>query len=511
MRHDAMMPVSAAWARDATSQKDLGEGLLVSKRITIPVCLVLMALAGCANLPTDTGRTETARLLSARGHEVSVNDDAGTATRLLAELSNRPLSVDDAIRIALLNNPQIKAEYARLGFAAADVYDAGRLSNPVLSASLMVSDVGSEANQVGFGLAQSFTDILFLRSRNRLAAGEFEYVKQVMGANVLNIVADTEAAYVTLVSSGQFLSIRESISTSATTAADLAQKFFAAGNFSPLELALQQAAASEAQLAVLEAQSEVAVARSTLNGLMGLDAAGSHWKIQERLPAPIATEDATPELLQLADGARLDLAAARQRVTLQADALGITRSFRLLGDIDVGVETERETDRSRITGPTLALELPIFNQGHGRVARAEADLQQAEAELHVLEIDISNAVQRGVVDVAAAKARAEHYRNSLIPLREAIVTRTQEEVNYMLESQLQLLFVKRQEYEAYQGYLEAIRDYWLARVQLARAIGTALPSSSAIGDATIEAETLSQPKEEASQTQHKGHEGHEGH
>ena len=44
MRHDAMMPVSAAWARDATSQKDLGEGLLVSKRIIIPGCLELMAL-----------------------------------------------------------------------------------------------------------------------------------------------------------------------------------------------------------------------------------------------------------------------------------------------------------------------------------------------------------------------------------------------------------------------------------------------------------------------------------
>ncbi len=372
MRHDAMMPVSSACIRDASGGKVLGEALLMSKRIVIPGCLVLMALAGCANMPTDTGHAETARLLTARGHEVSVEDDAGTSARLLAELSGRPLSVNDAIRIALVNNPQIKAEYARLGFAAADVYDAGRLSNPVLSASLMVSDVGSEANQVGFGLAQSFTDILFLRSRSRLAAGEFERVKQVMGANVLNIVADTEAAYVRLASSGQLLSIRESIATSATTSADLAQQFFEAGNISPLELALQQAAASEAELAVLQAQSEVAVARSTLNGLMGLDSTGSHWKIEERLPAPIATEDATSELLQLADAHRLDLAAARQRVTLQADALGITRSFRLLGDIDVGVETERETDRSRITGPTLALELPIFNQGQGRVARAEA-------------------------------------------------------------------------------------------------------------------------------------------
>ncbi|HEY6130629.1 MAG TPA: TolC family protein, partial [Halioglobus sp.] len=275
---------------------------------------------------------------------------------------------------------------------------------------------------------------------------------------------------------------------------DLAQQFFEAGNISPLELALQQVAASEAELAVMQAQSEVAVARSTLNRLMGLTASESHWKIQDRLPAPVAVEDAAPELLQRADTNRLDLAAARQRVTLQADALGVTRNFRFLGDIEAGVETERQTDRSRITGPTLALELPIFNQGSGRVARAEAELQQAEAELRVLEIDISNAVQRGVAEVAAAKARVEHYRDSLIPLREVIVSRTQEEVNYMLEGQFQLLFAKRQEYDAYQGYLEAVRDYWLARVQLARDVGAALPSSTVIGDATIDAETLIQPQ-----------------
>jgi len=48
----------------------------------------------------------------------------------------------------------------------------------------------------------------------------------------------------------------------------------------------------------------------------------------------------------------------------------------------------------------------------------------------------------------------------------------------MLEGQFELLLAKRQEYEAYQGYLEAVRDYWLARTDLARAVGTTLPSSA---------------------------------
>ena len=48
----------------------------------------------------------------------------------------------------------------------------------------------------------------------------------------------------------------------------------------------------------------------------------------------------------------------------------------------------------------------------------------------------------------------------------------------MLADQFQLLFVKQQEYAAYQGYLEAVRDYWLARVELGRAVGAALPHAT---------------------------------
>jgi cobalt-zinc-cadmium efflux system outer membrane protein len=466
---------------------------VINQRFLIAGMLLGVALAGCARLPVDSGRSDVTTLVRAHGQEGSAAGDLEATRLLLAELAGRPLTRTDAVRLTLINNPKVTAEYARLGFAAAEVYDAGRLSNPTLSASVLVPDVGGEANQVGFGLAQNFTNLLLLPSRKRFAEGEFERIKQAVAAKVLNSAADAEAAYYRLVGAWQIAAMREAVGRATQAAADLAQRFFEAGNISRLELALQQAAASQGQIDVADARAKVTEARYALNRQMGLSATEDHWKILDRMPAPLVDEDSAPELLSLADASRLDLAAARQRVSLLADALGVTRRFRLLGEFEAGVETEREPDRSRITGPTLSLELPIFNQGRGRVARAEAALQEAEADLRELEVSISNGVQRAAADVAVAKARAEHYRTSLIPLREAIVARTQEELNYMLEGQFQLLLVKQQEYDAYQGYLEAVRDYWLARVELAREVGTVLPSSAGIGEVTLDADTLIQP------------------
>ncbi len=430
--------------------------------------------------------------------------DADAARQLLARLGDGPLSAGDAVRLALVNNPRLRSEYARLGFAAADVYDAGRLSNPRLSASVRDSNVSGEASQVGFGLVQSFTNLLLLPARSRFAEGQFESVKQDLGAQVLNLAADVEAAHYRLAGGGQIVTMREAVLKAAQASADLAQRFFDAGNVNRLELALEQAAASQARLDLLRAQAEVRILRGDLNRLMGLSATEDRWTISGVLPAPVADEDALPSLLEAADASRLDLAAARGRVALFADALGVTRRFRYLGDIDVGVDTEREPDGSRITGPTLALELPIFNQGKGRLARAEADLQLAEAELRTLEIDISNGLRRAADELDVAKARAGQYRESLIPLREAIVARTQEQVNYMLVGQFELLLAKQQEYDAYQGYLEAVRDYWLARVELARQVGAPLPSSAQIGGDTLDAEVLVAPATGMGEMRHEG-------
>jgi cobalt-zinc-cadmium efflux system outer membrane protein len=455
--------------------------------------LTAALLSACASLPD--GRADVAALARERGRDVAQVDDPRAAQILLTELSGRPLAAADAVRLALVNNPRLKATYAELGFAAADVYDAGRLSNPTLSASVLFPDASGESSRLGLGLAQNFTDVLLLRQRSRLAEAEFDRVRHSVGSAVLDLAADTEVAYYRLVSATQVAVLRRAVANAARVSADLAQRFFDAGNITRLQLTSEQAAASQAALDRIEADAEVTVARAQLNTLMGLGEKEMRWQVAPRLPVPLAQEDELPRLVELADRSRLDLAAARGRVKLLADALGVTRTFRYLGDVELGVETEREPDGARLTGPTLGLELPLFNQGAGRTARAAALLQQAEAELRALEVEASNGLGIAAAEVASARARANEYRQALIPLREAVVARTQERVNFMLVGQFELLLAKQQEYDAYEGYLHAVADYWIARAELARAVGTQLPSSAQAPDEVLDAEELTRPRD----------------
>jgi cobalt-zinc-cadmium efflux system outer membrane protein len=228
-----------------------------------------------------------------------------------------------------------------------------------------------------------------------------------------------------------------------------------------------------------------------LNELMGLDAA-AQWNVADALPMPVKEEDSLDALQELAL-ARADLDSDRRAVVLLEDALGLTRSYRFIGDVEVGAQYERDTDRNRLIGPSLSLQLPIFNQGQAAILRAESLLDAARARVRAKEVEISNAVDAANDRVMAIRRRIDRLGNETIPLRGQIVARMQEQQNYMLVDVFDLLRTKQDEYNVYQQYLESVSDYWLARVDLAHAVGSRLPSDDLIDEAVVAPDTRPKP------------------
>jgi len=140
----------------------------------------------------------------------------------------------------------------------------------------------------------------------------------------------------------------------------------------------------------------------------------------------------------------------------------------------VGVSTERDAEGTRVTGPELSVELPIFDQGQARAARILAQVRQARARQAELAVNIRAEVRalRNRLDVTHRSA--EHYRTVLLPLREKWLKESQLRYNAMLLGVFQLLQARRDQIEAYQAYLDTVRDYWITRAELEGASGGSL-------------------------------------
>ncbi|MGH7927405.1 MAG: TolC family protein, partial [Candidatus Binatia bacterium] len=78
-----------------------------------------------------------------------------------------------------------------------------------------------------------------------------------------------------------------------------------------------------------------------------------------------------------------------------------------------------------------------------------------------------------------ARDRALYYRDILLPLRERIVNEAQLQYNAMQLGPLQLLRAREQQIETAVAYIEALREYWLARGDIGQILAGRLPSSLA--------------------------------
>ena len=153
----------------------------------------------------------------------------------------------------------------------------------------------------------------------------------------------------------------------------------------------------------------------------------------------------------------------------------MTRDWRYLGGLQVGVSGERDPDGVWVTGPGMTLELPVFDQRQAAIASLEARARQADDRMRGLAIQIRSDVRRHRAQLVLARAMVEHYRNVLIPLREQTVAYTQQEFNYMLVGALELIEAKKSEYDGYEGYVNAVHKYWSGYAALKQAVGGRLP------------------------------------
>jgi len=443
----------------------------------------LLLLAGCATVHRGAGFPEVQRVVTDSLGEQQVHwyqgapEDAAAGTAL-DTLLERPLSVDDAVQVALLGNPALQALYEDLGVAQADLVQAGLLRNPVFAGSFRPSTSSPSGTNVELDLVQDFLTLLFLPSRKRLASAQFTETQLRVADAVLKLAADVRRTYFELQAAKNVVAVLRTSADVADASADLASRFHDAGNMSDLALATEQVLSEQLRLEVARAEAATVPFAEQLDRLLGLADGAPAWSIADTLPPLPPGEAPLDELEAIALAKRPDVRAARQEIEVLSQALGIVRTTRWVPFLEGGARAERDPNGQWVVGPSLALELPIFDQGQPAAARLESQLRQTERRLEAKRIAARSEIRAARAGMVSARELVGRYRQVLIPLRERIVALSLQEYNFMLVGAFDVLVAKQAEIDTYRDYVGTLRDYWIARSELEHAIAGPLPRSA---------------------------------
>lgn len=436
--------------------------------------IAALALAGCKMLPPDGGMGAVQAFGGdAIGRNVMAirsDEEAVAARAIVDKLLARPLSADDAVQIALLNNRELQAAYNQLGISEAQMVQASLPPNPTFTIE-RIAGAGSveiEARAIGSILA-----LLTLPARAQIASDRFRQAQLQAAEATLRVATETRRAYYRTIAARVLTGFLVQSQSTARAAAELSKSLGESGTMNKLDQARNQAFFAELTGQLAQARQNAVIERERLIRAMGLWGDDLDFKLPASLPIMPSRPAARPDIECEAVARRLDLQMARIEVQMMARAANLTHATRMVSVLDlagIGKRVKTGGDRERERGFELELQIPIFDLGASKVRQAEETYMQAVNRLAAKAINIRSEAREAYGGYRAAYDIARHYRREVLPLRKIISDETLLRYNAMQIDVFTLLVEARQRIASTTAAIEAERAFWLAATNLGASV-----------------------------------------
>jgi outer membrane protein TolC len=442
------------------------------RRLALPALLASAALlGGCASFTSDGGFAAVERTAKERlGKDVQwarSDADQDSIGNRVSELLSKPLTVDDAVQVALLNNRGLQATFQELGITEAELVQAGRLPNPGFSFGR--SSRGDE-REIERGLHFNIARLIALPFIGQMEARRFEQTKGMVAMSVLSLAADTRKAYYNALAAEETVRYMRKVMQTADASAELARRMEQVGNFNKLQRAREQVFHADASLKLARAQQAQRSTRERLTRLLGAWGAQTQFTLPERLPDLPKEPMELPDIERVALAQRLDVQGARLAAEQTAKNLGLTRTTRFINVLELGLVRNSSNEAPTQRGWEIGFEIPLFDWGGARVARAEAVYMQTVHRAAETAVNARSEVREAYTGYRSAYDIARHQRDEVVPLNQRIAEENVLRYNGMLIGVFELLADARNQIASVNGSIEALRDFWIAQADLDMAL-----------------------------------------
>ncbi|GAB3253631.1 TolC family protein [Chitinimonas naiadis] len=437
-------------------------------------------LTGCASVSPEGAIADVRQLVGserAAGLKSVVSDeDERTRTAEADRLLTKPLGMNDAVQLAMINNRSVQISLGELGVSQAELAQASRIENPRFTFS---KKKDGEVSEYERSYQIDILGVFLIPWRMQIESRQMEQQKLRVASDITRTALEARKAWVNAVAASQSAKYMTDVNEAAEASATLAKRMAAVGNFSKLTYAREQAFYAESTAQLARAQQAAVESKETLVRILGLSG-----RDVERLVLP----DRLPELPKAprefdaaaanAVANRFDIQMAKQDFEATARSLGLTRTTRFVNAIETSYLRNSDNQGGRPRGYELSLELPLFDWGGAKVARAESTYRIAMNRAAQVGINAESEVRASYLGYRSAYDLARHYRDEIVPLRKAISDENQLRYNGMLIGVFELLADAREQVASVNEYMDALRAYWEADANLEMATTAGSPMES---------------------------------
>ena len=390
---------------------------------------------------------------------------AFSAVVFLSAQTPASLSLDEALTRALEANRTVQA--ARVGRAVdvAGIRVAGQRPNPEVS-------VEEERETPHLAIGGSVPIEVAGKRGKRIAAAEaaLAVTDAEIAQTTAQIRSDVRRAYYQAVASVRRLDIAQELEAIATRARDAARERFQTGAAPRLEQLQAELALAQAQNETVSARGELTATRAALNTLLAYPAeaapalrdpleAGPLPTVAQATSVAAASNAELKVLDRQVDEARARLSLAQANRRPDPNVTG-TLTYDAPGEFTFGWRY------------AFAIALPVFTTGKPEVAVAQATLNRAIAQRDARAAQITGDVAAAAARAASARQAVERYQREILPAAVQVEQMAEESYRSGQTGLPALLQAVQTAREIRQRALQAGLEYQTALADLERAMGS---------------------------------------
>ncbi len=385
------------------------------------------------------------------------------------------LTLREALSLALLQNPGLKAFAFEVRAREAAVLQAGLLPNPQLG--VVAENFGNNALQ-GFdstAITLQLSQLIELGGKRAARTEATQLARDLAGWDYererIKVLTETHKAYVEVLSAQGRTALSKQVVALAEEVATTVAKRVAAGKVSPVEETKSGVATASVRIELTRAERELEAARARLAATWGSSA--------PRFKRAIGVIEAVlpiPTLEQLMERLRQNPELARWATELaERQAVIGVEEARAIPDLTAsfGVRRfEEPGDDALVVG--IELPLPVFNRNQGAILAAQRRLTKAEEERRAAEVRVATTLSSAYQTLAGAHAEIAALKAQVLPGAQSAFEAASKGYRLGKFGLLEVLDAQRTLFGAKAQYLRALTDYHQSVAQVEGLIGERL-------------------------------------
>lgn len=402
-----------------------------------------------------------------------------------AQASPSPWSVDEAITLAVKNNPRVSASVQEIAAARSGVRAAKALVNPTFYVAPSVPNSNGAPDAILFSQPLELNGTR--SARTGVASAQLKAIQARGLTELRGLVFEVKAAYYELARSRELFSLAQDLLKTAEEFERISRRQVELGKRPGIDLAQTGIEVARAQQQVSLAESRVQTATIALNTLLNRKS-DEPVGMLSAFPAPSEAGDKETLLRQvLAGRAEITFEDALRQSFLQE-----ARLSRAEGRPDL-VPQFRSNEIVRSFAPqdygfSIAITLPLFDWGsrRHRIRQAEQSASAQTDRITAVQNQVRQEVEQVLVRLQSAAVLLTSYQKGVLEQAKRLLDASRTGLQEGQTTLVALLEAQRTYRNVLTEYANAQADYALVRAELERALG--------IVPASLLPDTIAEPR-----------------